>query len=345
MEYRTLGASGLKVSRLCLGAMMFGERADAKTASLIMQAAREAGVNFVDTADAYGEGESERIVGKFVMGERDRWVIATKFASRMAADDPNSGGASRKWMMQAVEASLRRLGTDYIDVYYFHRDDRDTPLEESLATMDDLIRAGKVRYFGLSNIAGWRIAKIAERCQSLGMPQPIVLQPYYNALYRLAEVEQLPACRHYGIGVVPYSPLARGVLTGKYLPDRAPPADSRGGRGEPRFLETEMRRESLEIAQVLKRHAAKRGMTAAQFALNWVLANTIVSSVLTGPRTLEQCREYLGALSHRIDAEDEALVDGLIAPGHGATPGYTDPKYPVTGRIAAGEGLTCKRSG
>jgi len=336
MEYRTLGASGLKVSRICLGAMMFGERTDEKVASLILQAAREAGVNFIDTADAYGEGESERIVGKFVAAERDRWVIATKFGSRTAADDPNSGGAGRKWMLQAVEASLKRLGTDYIDVYYFHRDDRDTPLEESLATMHELIRAGKVRYFGLSNIAGWRIAEVAERCRALGVPRPIVHQPYYNALYRLAEVEQLPACRHYGIGVVPYSPLARGVLTGKYPPDAAPPADSRGGRGEPRFMQTEMRRESLEIAQVLRRHAETKGMTPAQFALNWVLGNATVTSVLAGPRTLEQWREYLGALTHRIDAEDEALVDSLVAPGHGSTPGYTDPKYPVTGRVAAG---------
>ena len=336
MEYRALGASGLKVSRICFGAMMLGERTDNAAAVRILCSAREAGVNFIDTADTYGEGESERIIGKFVAKERDRWVIATKFASRLVADDPNSGGTSRKWMMQAVEGSLKRLGTDYIDVYYFHRDDRATPLEESLAAMHDLIRTGKVRYFGLSNICGWRIAEVVERCRALGAPRPIVLQPYYNALYRLAEVEQLPACRHYGIGVVPYSPLARGVLTGKYLPGRKPPADSRAGRGEPRFMETEMRKESLAIAQALKRHAERKGMTAAQFALNWALNNAMVSAVLAGPRTLEQWREYLGALRHRFDAEDEALVDRLVAPGHGSTPGYTDPKYPVTGRVRVG---------
>lgn len=333
MDYRRLGASGLKVSPICLGAMMFGERTDAAAAARIVGSAFEAGINFIDTADAYGEGESERIVGKLVAKNRDRWVIATKFASNMIPDDPNSGGTGRKWMLRAVDASLKRLGTDYIDIYYFHRDDRDTPLEESLAAMHDLIRTGKVRYFGLSNIAGWRIAEVAAQCRSLDMPRPIVLQPYYNAVYRLAEVEQLPACRHFGLGVVPYSALARGVLTGKYLPGKKPPADSRGGRAEPRFMETEMRGESLVVAQTIRRHAERKGMTAAQFALNWVLNNQIVTSVLVGPRTLEQWREYFGALKHRLDAEDEAFVDGLVARGHGSTPGYTDPKYPVTGRI------------
>lgn len=335
VDYRRLGASGLTVSRICLGAMMFGERTDAAAALEIGRAAFDAGVNFIDTADAYGEGDSERIVGRIVAGARDRWVVATKFGSPMLPGDPNAGGAGRKWMMRAVEASLTRISTDYLDICYFHRDDRGTPLEESLVAMADLIRAGKVRYFGLSNIAGWRIAAVVEQCRALGVPRPVVLQPYYNALYRVAEVEQLPACRHYGLGAVPYSPLARGVLTGKYRPGAAPPPDSRGGRREPRFIETEMRAESLAIAQTLERHAEKRGMTAAQFALNWVLHNAIVSSVLAGPRTLGQWNEYLGALEHRFEADDEALVDSLVAPGHGSTPGYTDPKYPVTGRIAS----------
>lgn len=333
MEYRRVGRSGLKVSRICLGAMMFGERTDTATASRIARAAFEAGVNFIDTADAYGDGESERIVGKIIAKNRNRWVVATKFASRTIANDPNSGGTGRKWMMHAVAQSLKRLGTDYIDIYYFHRDDAETPLEESLAAMGELIRAGKVRYFGLSNIAGWRISEVVAQCRLLDVPWPIVLQPYYNALYRLAEVEQLPACQYHGLGVVPYSPLARGVLTGKYAPGRRPPADSRGGRGEPRFLETEMRKDSLIIAQTLKRHAEKKGMSAAQFALNWVLNNALVTSVLAGPRTFEQWREYIAALGHGFGADDEALVDQLVARGHCSTPGYTDPKYPVTGRV------------
>ncbi len=333
MEYRRLGNSGLKVSKICLGAMMFGERADAATAGRIAASAFDAGVNFIDTADTYGGGESERIVGKLISRNRDRWVLATKFTNKVDVADPNSGGAGRKWMLQAVDGSLRRLATDYIDVYYFHRDDRDTPLEESLGTMAELIRAGKVRYFGLSNFQGWRIAEVVGQCRRLGVPQPIVLQPCYHALYRIAEVEMFPACRQYGLGIVPYSPLARGVLTGKYLPDARPPAQSRAGRGESRFLETEFRAESLAIAQKLGKHAGKKGMSAAHFALNWVLNNALVTAVLAGPRTFAQWQDYLAALGHKLDAEDEALVDRLVQRGHSSTPGYTDPKYPVTGRV------------
>lgn len=333
MEYRRLGSSGLKVSKICLGAMMFGEHTDSATAARIARSAFDAGVNFIDTADTYGDGESERIVGKLISKNRGRWVLATKFTNRVDADDPNSGGAGRKWMLQAVAGSLRRLATDYIDVYYFHRDDRDTPLEESLGTMADLIRSGKVRYFGLSNFQGWRIAEIVDKCRQWGLPQPIVLQPCYHALYRIAEVEMFPACRHYGLGIVPYSPLARGILTGKYLPGARPPADSRAGRKETRFLETEFRAESLAIAQKLGRHAGKKGMSPAHFALNWVLNNALVTSVLAGPRTFAQWRDYLAALDQPFDAEDEALIDRLVPRGHGSTPGYTDPKYPVAGRV------------
>lgn len=333
MEYCRLGSSGLRVSKICLGAMMFGERSDAATATRIVRSAFDAGINFIDTADTYGDGDSERIVGKLVANNRERWVLATKFTNKVVADDPNSGGAGRKWMLQAVAGSLKRLNTDYIDIYYFHRDDRDTPLEESLGTMADLIRAGKVRYFGLSNFQGWRIAEIVETCRRWGLPQPAVLQPCYHALYRIAEVEMFPACRHYGLGIVPYSPLARGVLTGKYLSAAKPPAESRAGRGDSRFMETEFRAESLAIAQKLRRHAEKKGMSTAHFALNWVLNNALVTSVLAGPRTFAQWQDYLAALDHKLDAEDEALVDRLVPRGHNSTPGYTDPKYPVAGRM------------
>ena len=200
--------------------------------------------------------------------------------------------------------------------------------------MGDLIRAGKVRYFGLSNFQGWRIAEIVNICRRSGVPQPIVLQPYYNAMNRLAEVEMFPACQYYGLGIVPYSPLARGVLTGKYVPGRKPARDSRAGRNDRRMLEAEFRDESLKHAQRIKAHAGKRGMTAGQFALNWVLNNKLVTAVLAGPRTEQQWREYLGALDHKFDASDEALIDRLVAPGHPSTPGYTDPKFPITGRIA-----------
>ncbi len=334
MEYRRLGNSGLKVSSICLGAMTFGDQTKAAVAARIVALAYDAGINFIDTADSYARGESERIVGRLIAKQRDRWVLATKVANHMIADDPNSGGLGRKWLMYEIDASLRRLGTGYIDVYYLHRDDPATPVEETVDTLGELIRAGKIRYFGLSNFQGWRIADFVHTCRRQGVAQPVVLQPVYNAMNRLAEVEMLPACEYYGLGVVPYSPLARGVLTGKYLPGVQPARDSRAGRKDRRLLEAEFRDDSLRFAQRIKAHAEKRGMTAGQFALNWVLGNRLVTAVLAGPRTEQQWREYLGALEHKLDARDEVLIDRLVAPGHLSTHGYTDPKFPVTGRVA-----------
>src|SRR5262249_11189489 len=214
--YRRVGNSGLKVSKLCLGSMMFGERTDETVAGRIVDSAFEVGVNFIDTADTYGKGSSERIVGKAIAKNRDRWVLATKVQSASIPGDPNTGGGSRKWLVFELDASLKRLATDYVDVWYFHRDDQETPIEEQIGTMRDCIRTGKLRYFGFSNFDGWRIAEVVSTCRRMGVPQPIVLQPVYNAVNRTAEVEMLPACQYYGLGVVPYSPLARGVLTGKY---------------------------------------------------------------------------------------------------------------------------------
>ena len=220
MEYRNLGASGLAVAPICLGTMTFGDTTDAAEAGRIVAAARDAGVNFIDTADVYAKGDSERLTGRLIAPDRDRWVLATKVANPMPLDgtDPNRRGTSRKWIMQAVDESLERLGTDYIDLYYVHKDVEATPLEETVQAMADLIRAGKVRYFGVSNFRGWRVAETVRVCDLLGAPKPVACQPYYNAMNRQPENDILPACAHYGIGVVPYSPLARGVLTGKYAP-------------------------------------------------------------------------------------------------------------------------------
>ncbi|MBK5104011.1 MAG: aldo/keto reductase [Burkholderiales bacterium] len=331
MKYRNLGNSGLKVSRICLGAMMFGERTDAAEAERIVASARGAGINFVDTADAYAKGESERITGKLIAAEREQWVLATKLGNHLGKG-PNDGGLSRAWMMRAVDASLERLNTDWIDIYYFHLDDASTPIEESLTAMAEIIAAGKVRYFGISNFRAWRIAQTVELCAKLGVPAPIVCQPYYNAMNRMPETEILPACASYGLGVVPYSPLARGVLTGKYAPGQAPAADTRAGNKDKRMMETEFREESMVMAQKLKAHAEKRGMSAGQFALNWVLNNRLVTSVLAGPRTIGQWNEYLGALEHSFSTEDEALVDSMVKSGHPSTPGFNDPKFPLTGR-------------
>ena len=331
MEYRKLGNSGLKVSPICLGTMLFGDATDAAEAGRIVASAREAGINFIDTADAYAKGESERVTGKLIAADREHWVLATKVGNIMGKG-PNDGGLSRGWMMRAIDASLARLDTDWVDIYYLHLDDQDTPIEETLVAMSEIIAAGKVRYFGISNYRAWRIAQIAELCGKLGVPAPIVCQPYYNAMNRMPETEVLPACQNYGMGVVTYSPLARGVLTGKYAPGAAPSADSRAGRKDKRMMETEFREESMLIAQKLKTRAEERGMSAGQFALNWVLNNRIVTSVLAGPRKFEQWTEYLGALAHGFTAEDEALVDSMVKSGHPSTPGFNDPRYPVSGR-------------
>ncbi|MBM3540495.1 MAG: aldo/keto reductase [Alphaproteobacteria bacterium] len=329
--YRRLGRSGLLVSPLCLGAMMFGLRTDQRAAAKIVDAARAAGVNFIDTADQYAYGKSEEIVGRCVKRDRDRWVIATKVAT-VWEKAPNRSGLSRKWILEQLDASLKRLGTDYVDLYYFHRDEHETPIEESLLAVDAAIRAGKVRYLALSNYRGYRIAEMSLACDRLGMARPVALQPYYNAMNRMPEVEELPAAARFGLGVVPYSPLARGVLTGKYEWGKKPSKETRVGRDDPRILATEWRKESVEIAQVIKRHAEKRGMTAGEFAVNWVLNNALVSSVICGPRTIEQWRSYLSALDHSFTAEDEALVNKLVKPGHPSTPGYNDPNYPPAGR-------------
>jgi aryl-alcohol dehydrogenase-like predicted oxidoreductase len=332
MIYRKLGASGLDVSVICLGTMMFGGRTDEAVASEIVGNARDAGINFVDTADAYGEGASEEITGRAIAADRNRWVIATKVGNQIG-EGRNRKGLSRKWLFEALDASLKRLGTDYVDIYYLHKEDHDTPLDETVGAMADLIRAGKVRHFGVSNHRSWRVAELCNICDQMGIGRPVVSQPYYNAMNRMPEVEHLPACGFYGLGVVPYSPLARGVLTGKYEPGAAPPEDTRAGRGDKRIMQTEWRDESLWLARVIKGHAESRGMTAGQFALNWVLNNEYVTSVVVGPRTMEQWHEYLGALDHAFSAEDEAFLDGLVAAGHPSTPGFNDPAYPIEGRL------------
>jgi aryl-alcohol dehydrogenase (NADP+) len=334
MDFRRLGDSGLEVSIICLGTMMFGDRTDAATSQKIIGSAFDAGVNFIDTADAYAKGASETIVGPAIAANRRRWILATKVGNVMTKK-PHDGGLSRRWIVHACEDSLKRLATDYIDIYYLHKDDTDTPLDETIEAVGDLIRAGKIRYFGVSNYRGWRIAEVVALCAELGVPRPVVCQPYYNAFNRMPEVEILPACDYYGLGVVPYSPLARGVLTGKYAPGTEAPAESRIGRKDQRMMETEFRAESLAMAQTIKAHAGKKGLTATQFALAWVLNNRIVSAVIAGPRTFEQWTDYLTAVGVTLDGGDEALIDSLVAPGHPSAPGYNDPQYPFYGRIVA----------
>jgi len=331
MQYENLGKSGLRVSRLCLGTMMFGGSADEGTSHKIIAHAHEQGINFIDTADIYTGGESERIVGRGIAANRDKWVLATKVGHSQSSW-PNEAGLSRRRVIQGVEQSLRRLGTDYIDVYYLHRPDAATPLRETIGALGDLVAQGKIRHFGLSNFSAWQVAEVVHVAKALGVDQPIVSQPYYNAANRMPEVEHLPACEFHGLGVVSYSPLARGILTGKYLPGSEPDQESRVGRGDKRVLQTEWRPESLALAQAIQSHAQEKATTSAGLALAWVLNNRLVTSVIGGPRTFEQWQGYLDGLNYRFTAEDEDLFDRLVPPGHPSTPGYTDPAYPVVGR-------------
>ena len=331
MKYRNLGSSNLKVSALCLGTMMFGDQTDKAEAKAIVEDAHAGGVNYIDTADVYTKGASEIMVGELIKASRLDWVLATKLGNKMS-DRVNEGHFSGSWMLREIDASLKRLQTDFVDVLYMHLDYNSMNLEEPLRALDAMLRAGKIRYWGVSNFRGWRIAEAVHVAAQLGMPKPVVCQPYYNLLNRMPEVEVLPACAFHGIGVTPYSPVARGVLTGKYAPGQKPEAGTRAGRGDKRITDTEFREESLVIAQKLQAYVADKGITLAQFATAWVLANRAVSSVIAGPRTLKQWQDYAPALDYIVTAADEALVDSLVRPGHPSTAGYTDPAYPLNGR-------------
>jgi aryl-alcohol dehydrogenase-like predicted oxidoreductase len=334
VKTRVLGRSGLKVSELCLGTMMFGGPTGEAEAQRIVDHAADRGVNFIDTANVYEKGRSEEVTGRIIKARRDHWVLASKVA-QPTGPSVNDRGLSRRHVFSAVDASLRRLGTDYIDIHYIHRIDRNVPWEEVATTFGDLIRVGKLRYWGLSNVRAWHIPTIKTACRDVGAPGPIVLQPYYNLMNRMPEVEVLPAAQASGLGVASYSPLARGVLSGKYQPGSNAPPDTRAGRNDRRIMETEWRPESLVIAQKLKMHAEKRGATLVEFAVAWVLNNRAISSIIAGPRTFEQWTSYFGALGYKWTPEDEALVNSLVPPGHPSTPGYTDPNYPIEGRFPA----------
>ena len=333
MKYRNLGRTGVKISQICLGAMMFGGRTDDDTARRITDKALEQGVNFIDTANVYNGGESEVTTGKLIAPARDYWILATKFVNPdPGCRPPNNRGASRMNLIQSVEASLKRLGTDYIDLLYLHREDLETPVEETVRALGDLIRAGKIRYYGLSNHSAWKLAEFSHVADALGVERPAASQPLYNLANRQPELDHLPAAAHYGISVVSYSPLARGVLTAKYDPNQPPPEDSRAGSKDKRMHETEWRAESLTLAQEIRQHAQARGLSAGQFALAWVLNNRLITTAIVGPRTEEQWDDYLPALAYRFTPEDEALVNRLVVTGHASTPGYNDPYYPILGR-------------
>jgi len=333
MHYVGLGTSGLKVSPLCLGAMTFGKQTSEAVAAKMVNAARDAGVNFIDTAESYVMGESERIVGKLIRRDRRDWVVATKLGSKQVGKGPNGKGLSRQWMTEAIDDSLKRLNTDYVDIYYLHRADPTTPIVETLETMGELIASGKVRYWGFSNFRAWKIAELVYLCRELGVPKPVIAQPYYNALYRVAEFEYLAACHEFGIGAVPYSPLARGVLTGKFGADVAAAKDTKRGTAEADTYVDVYTRPALAAAAKVKARAEKLGQQPGHLALNWVLNNKIVSSVVAGPRTLAHWKSYLGALKQLFSAEDEAFFEKLAPACYPLEIGYHEKKDPPRGRL------------
>ncbi|ROL70659.1 aldo/keto reductase [Pseudomonas vranovensis] len=334
MIYRPLGQSGLQVSALTLGSMMFGEQTSTEDSLRIIAKAWDQGINFIDTADVYNAGRSEEIVGEAIARHRHDWILASKVGFGPAEGLPNRSGLNRKHIFNAIEASLTRLGTDYLDIYYLHREDHNTPLEVTVSAIGDLLRQGKIRHWGVSNFRGWRIAELCNLAERLGVPKPVVSQPLYNIVNRQAEPEQFSAAAHHGLGIVPYSPLARGVLSGKYAPNASPDANSRAGRQDKRILETEWRPESLQIAQQIHTYLQPRGIGMVEFAIAWVLNNRSVSSAIVGPRTEAQWDTYSGALAVQISAEDEAFIDSLVTPGHASTHGYNDSAHYVSGRVA-----------
>jgi aryl-alcohol dehydrogenase-like predicted oxidoreductase len=331
MDYRLLGRTGVRVSPLCLGTMMFGAQTGEADSIRIIHKAIDRGLNFIDTADMYSTGESERIVGQALADRRDRVVLATKGRNKMG-EGPNDWGTSRLHMRQALDASLARLKTDCIDLYYVHAPDYNTPIDETLRFLDDAVHQGKILYPACSNFRAWRICEALWISDKLGVARFAAVQPLYNLVNRDIEVELLPLCQAHQLAVVSYSPLARGILTGKYKPSEPYPTGSRAARNDKRMREAELRDESLAISQQLAAHCQAKRVAPSQFALAWCLANPIITSIILGPRTMEQFDDNLAALSIAITPDDEAFVDRLVPPGEHSGKGFQDPQYPITGR-------------
>jgi aryl-alcohol dehydrogenase-like predicted oxidoreductase len=331
MIYRNLGSSGVKVSPVCLGTMMFGGQTDAAESIRIMHKALDLGINFFDTADVYNAGQSEVVVGQALSDRRDKVILATKGRGSMG-DGPNDSGASRRHLMQALGASLKRLKTDYVDIYYVHTPDYTTPIEETLRALDDMVRSGKVHYLACSNFRTWRLIEALWTSDRLRLHRFACIQPLYNIVNRDIEVELLPACNAHGIGVVSYSPLARGILTGKYKAGEPFPSGSRAARNDKRMLQAELRDASFVVAEEIRRHCQKKGVAMSQFALAWCLANKTISSVIIGPRTMEQFDDNAACLNVTIDEADEACINNLVPPGEHSGKGFPDSQYPITGR-------------
>ena len=331
MQFTKLGRTGVDVSRVCLGTMMFGGQTNEADSIRIMHAALDRGVNFFDTANIYNAGQSEVVVGKAIADRRHEVVLATKGRQAMG-EGPNSRGASRLHLMRELDASLKRLGTDFVDVYYVHTPDDETPIDETLRALDDMVRSGRVHYTACSNFRAWRVCEALWQSDKLNLERMACVQPLYNIVNRDIEVELLPLCKEHGLGVVSYSPLARGILSGKYKPGEPFPAGSRAARNDPRMQQAELREASFEVAQQITGHCQQKGVPPTQFALAWCLANPILTSVIVGPRTMEQFSDNIGCVDVEITPADEAFIDSLVPPGEHSGKGFQDTAYPITGR-------------
>ena len=301
MEYRRIGRSGLKVSEVCLGTMSFGTQIDKDEANPIVDLAFDAGINFFDTADGYGKGASEEILGELLKGRRRQAVVATKFFNPMGPG-PNDSGMSRVHVMNAIEDSLRRLQMDHVDICYIHHTDKETPLEEMLRAVDDLVHQGKVRYVACSNYAAWRLSEALWISDSKDLARFECYQPQYSLVVRDIEQELVPLCLHKGLGIVAWGPLGSGFLTGKYKPGERTVAGSRSESGwawHGRFFADH----ADETLGVLLEVAEELGKTPAQVALRWVLEQPAVTSVIAGVRTAEQLRDNVGASGWRLEGE------------------------------------------
>jgi aryl-alcohol dehydrogenase-like predicted oxidoreductase len=319
MEFRSLGRTGLKVSVVCLGTMTFGNQADERESFAIMEAAAEAGVNFMDTADVYPlggtletVGRTEEIVGRWLKGKRDRFVLATK-CTFPTGPEPNDRGSSRRHILQAVDASLRRLQTDYIDLYQMHRVDETTPMDETLRTLDDLIRAGKARYVGVSNYPAWRIALMLGIADRYGWERVASVQPRYNLLFRGIEEEIVPLCQHAGLGILPYNPLAGGFLTGRYQKGAEPEEGTRFAlpRAGQMYRQRYWHDAQFEAVERLRDFFRPQGRSLAQVALAWVISRPGITSAILGASRAEQLGETLPAVDLKLTDQEVAFCNQI----------------------------------
>ena len=315
MEYRSLGRTGTKVSTLCLGCLMFGGRTNETDSMDIIDRAIDGGINFLDTANMYVRGRSEEMVGKAFKrnGKRPRIVLATKVHFRMDDEDPNAQGNSRRHIIEQCEASLRRLQTDYIDLYQIHRPCSDIPIDETLRALDDLIRAGKVRYIGSSTFAAWQVVESLWASKELGLNRFICEQPPYHLLDRSIEQELVPMAQTYGTALIPWSPMAGGFLTGKYRRGEARPTDA---RYQDESQNTDLFSDAaFNVLDVVLAIAAEKGCTPSQLALAWCAQQPGITSPIVGVRTMEQLEDNLGAIDVQVTDEERARIDEVAPPG------------------------------